>query len=402
MKMKRLVMALVMLTMGGALLVAQSNAMTPKEQANLKFVLDWWREVLEGRHLDLAPKYQAANYIQHNINVPTGRDGFVKFFSALPPPFGGPPVNPIPAKLANPPAVQFAKGDFVALIWEREAKDPTDASKMYKYNTYDLLRLQDGKVQEHWDYALKNKGTPTGGAPDGIDYDAVKFNLSAQEQKNLETANVEFKDILQYGHVEPAIVPQAGRLHNQRVAVPPAGRIAVSPRLRIVFWQRPAVEEYLAKSVVGLPHDQDEAGGLDNFSRLGVCMELHEPQWKTMRVRIVFLIVRHPLPPKLRAPRCERQRLLHSKTDVPELAENVGNRAVGQRSPSRAADAHEDPRCRLKIIPDPGQIRFAVRCPRRRRGQIHAAVRCLGRSGRPIRRPLRHERWRTGDGDECH
>ena len=234
MKMKRLVMALVMLTMGGALLVAQSNAMTPKEQANLKFVLDWWREVLEGRHLDLAPKYQAANYIQHNINVPTGRDGFVKFFSALPPPFGGPPVNPIPAKLANPPAVQFAKGDFVALIWEREAKDTADVSKTYKYNTYDLLRLQDGKVQEHWDYALKNKGTPTGGAPDGIDYDAVKFNLSPQEQKNLETANVEFKDILQYGHVELAekVMASGYIQHNPNVPTGRAGFVDFFSKIR--------------------------------------------------------------------------------------------------------------------------------------------------------------------------
>ena len=62
------------------------------------------------RHLELAPKYQAENYIQHNINVPTGREGFVKFFSALP----GQPMNPIPAKLEPAPALAFAK-DKLAL-----------------------------------------------------------------------------------------------------------------------------------------------------------------------------------------------------------------------------------------------------------------------------------------------
>src|SRR5262245_37239195 len=219
--MKRLAMAVVLLTMGGAQLKAQSGSMTPQEQANLKFVLDWWREVLEGRHLDLAPKYQAENYIQHNINVPTGRDGFVKFVSAR----GQGPVNPIPTKLANPPVVQFAKGDFVALIWEREGKDPTDPSRTYKYNTYDLLRLQNRKVQEHWDYAIKVKGGPTGGAPDGIDYDSVKLNLSPQEQKNLEIATVEFKDILQYGHVELAekVMAPGYIQHNPNV---PTGRAA--------------------------------------------------------------------------------------------------------------------------------------------------------------------------------
>jgi predicted SnoaL-like aldol condensation-catalyzing enzyme len=218
---RQLTIAAMLVTMGGAFVVAQTSTMTAKEQANLKFVLDWWREVLDARHLDLAPKYQAANYIQHNINVPTGRDGFVTFFGRL----NAPVKNPIPATLANPPAVQFAKGDFVALIWEREGKDPTDASKTYKFNTYDLLRLQDGKVQEHWDYAVKTKGTPRGGAPDGIDYGAVKFNLSAQEQKNLEIATVEFKDILQYGHVELADkVMAAGYIqHNPNV---PTGRAA--------------------------------------------------------------------------------------------------------------------------------------------------------------------------------
>jgi len=218
--MKTLAIAVVALMLGGAGVMAQSSTMTAKEQANLKFVLDWWREVLQARHLDLTAKYQADNYIQHNINVPTGRAGFVQFFGRT-----GAPINPIPEKLANPPVVQFAKGDFVVLVWEREGKDPADPSKTYKYNTYDLLRLENGKVQEHWDYALKTKGTPTGGAPDGIDYNAVKFNHTPQELKNLEIATVEFKDILQYGHVELAekVMAPTYIQHNPNV---PTGRAA--------------------------------------------------------------------------------------------------------------------------------------------------------------------------------
>jgi predicted SnoaL-like aldol condensation-catalyzing enzyme len=218
--MKQLAVAAVVFALGGAALLADVGPMTAKEQANLKFVMDWWREVLESRHLDLTSKYQAENYIQHNINVPTGRQGFATFFSRL-----GPPVNPIAQKLANPPVVSFAKGDFVVLIWEREGKDPADPSKTYKYNTYDMLRLENGKVQEHWDYALKTKGTPMGGAPDGIDYNAVKFNQSPQELKNLEIATVEFKEILQYGHVELAekVMAPIYIQHNPNV---PTGRAA--------------------------------------------------------------------------------------------------------------------------------------------------------------------------------
>jgi predicted SnoaL-like aldol condensation-catalyzing enzyme len=216
----RLVITAALLTLGAASAVAQSNAMTAQEQANLKLVLDWWRECIEGRHLDLTSNYQSDDYIQHNINVPTGREGFVKFFSRM-----GPPVNPIPARLSSEPVVRFAKGDFVLLVWEREAKDPADETKTYKYNTYDLLRLENGKVQEHWDYALKQPGAPRGAAPDGTNYDALEFDYSPQEQKNIEIANVEFKDILQYGHLELAekVMAPTYIQHNPNV---PTGRAA--------------------------------------------------------------------------------------------------------------------------------------------------------------------------------
>ena len=68
--------------------------------------------------------------------------------------------------------------------------------------------------------ALLAKGTPRGGAPDGIDYEKVKFDFSPQEQKNLEIATVEFKDILQYGHVELAekVMAPTYIQHNPQVA----------------------------------------------------------------------------------------------------------------------------------------------------------------------------------------
>ena len=48
---------------------------------NKKIVYDFWRSVLEGGHLELAPQYMLETYIQHNPNVPTGRQGFIDFFS---------------------------------------------------------------------------------------------------------------------------------------------------------------------------------------------------------------------------------------------------------------------------------------------------------------------------------
>ena len=214
----RCLLAVMLLAMIAAPGAAQS-AMNAKEKANLQFVLDWWREAIQSRHMELTPKYQAETYIQHNINIQTGREGFVKFFGSL----GAP--QPIQPTLANPPVIAFGKGDYVVIIWEREGKDPADPTKTYKYNTYDLLRLGNGKVQEHWDWALKQPKVPTGGAPDGVDYDKVTFDLSAQEKKNLEIATVEFKDILQYGHVELAekVMAPTYIQHNPNV---PTGRAA--------------------------------------------------------------------------------------------------------------------------------------------------------------------------------
>jgi hypothetical protein len=49
--------------------------------ANKRLVYDFWREVFEAGHMDLAEKYMAEGYIQHNPNVPTGRAAFIEFFS---------------------------------------------------------------------------------------------------------------------------------------------------------------------------------------------------------------------------------------------------------------------------------------------------------------------------------
>jgi predicted SnoaL-like aldol condensation-catalyzing enzyme len=132
----------------------QTAPMTGQEKKNLQFVLDFTREVLQARHTELSPKYQAEDYIQHNPNIPTGRAAFVAFFSRRP------PVNPIPAKLDPAPMVSGAKGDYVWFIMEREDKDPRDPSKTYHYNTFDVYRMEKGKIQEHWDSAQKAPPQP--------------------------------------------------------------------------------------------------------------------------------------------------------------------------------------------------------------------------------------------------
>jgi len=179
----------------------QTAPMTAQEKKNLDWVLNWWREVLDGGHVELSSKYQAEDYIQHNPNVNTGRSGFVEFFTKI-----RKPKNPIPDKLTNPPVVAGAKGDYVWLIFEAEQKDPRDASKTYHSNSFDVLRIANGKVQEHWDSAQKMPGSgnvTTGVSPKApIEWNTGK--LSKEEQKTLELGREELKDMLQYGHLELA------------------------------------------------------------------------------------------------------------------------------------------------------------------------------------------------------
>jgi predicted SnoaL-like aldol condensation-catalyzing enzyme len=118
-----------------------------KLAANKKLVYDFWREVLEARHLDLAEKYMRTDYMQHNPNAETGIAGFKAYFSRL----GGP--LPIEPKIKRQVISIVAQGDLVVLSFVQENKD--SKGQPYKTTWFDMFRIQDGKIAEHWDSALK-------------------------------------------------------------------------------------------------------------------------------------------------------------------------------------------------------------------------------------------------------
>ena len=61
---------------------------------------------------------------------------------------------------SNPPVVEGAKGNFVWLVFEHKFKDPKDPSQSVYDYSFDLFRIQNGKIQEHWDAARKNTPVP--------------------------------------------------------------------------------------------------------------------------------------------------------------------------------------------------------------------------------------------------
>ena len=116
----------------------------PQLAANKKLVFDFWREVFQTHNMKLAPKYMAENYIQHNPMVPTGRKAFTDFFGR----FEMQPVKPEIDDLVN----MVAEGNYVVLAFKRELPDPQNPGQTYTTTWFDMLRIENGKISEHWNY----------------------------------------------------------------------------------------------------------------------------------------------------------------------------------------------------------------------------------------------------------
>jgi predicted SnoaL-like aldol condensation-catalyzing enzyme len=121
----------------------------PKLAANKKIAYDFFRVVLRAHHLDEADKYMKDDYIQHNPNADTGIVGFKAYFSKLP---GGP--QPVQDTLPGLVAIQ-AEGNFVTLSFVREMDDPVNKGQKYTTTWFDMFRIDNGKIAEHWDVATK-------------------------------------------------------------------------------------------------------------------------------------------------------------------------------------------------------------------------------------------------------
>jgi predicted SnoaL-like aldol condensation-catalyzing enzyme len=114
---------------------------------NKKLVFDFWRVVRQGHHVDRAPEFLAESYVHHNPNVATGRAAFIAFF-------GQSPAEPVKDTIDELVSI-LAERDLVVLALRRELPDLEHEGQTYTTTWFDMFRVANGKIVEHWDYGTK-------------------------------------------------------------------------------------------------------------------------------------------------------------------------------------------------------------------------------------------------------
>lgn len=119
----------------------------PQLEANKRLVYDMYRIVLQAGLADRAGEFIAEDYIQHNPNAGQGLAGVQQYIRDTR------PEREIEARLELPLIHLMAEGDHVTTAFVRTE---TDADGNTYYSTwFDLYRIEDGLIAEHWDPMLK-------------------------------------------------------------------------------------------------------------------------------------------------------------------------------------------------------------------------------------------------------
>ncbi|HEX7711160.1 MAG TPA: ester cyclase [Sphingomonadaceae bacterium] len=120
----------------------------PKLAANKRLVYDMYRIVLQAGIWERAGEFIADGYIQHNPNAGQGLSGVQEYIRKTR------PERPISDKLELPLIQLIAEGDYVMTAFVRPEKDA--AGGTYYSTWFDLYRIENGKIAEHWDPMLKS------------------------------------------------------------------------------------------------------------------------------------------------------------------------------------------------------------------------------------------------------
>lgn len=126
---------------------AQLANANPALFANKRLAFDLWRHIPEGGREELADLYVDPIYIQHNPNAATGREGFREYMARR-------PDSDVESYLETPLVAMVAEGDLVVQVLQTER---VQNGVTYSVPWFDMFRVENGLVIEHWDTAAKGE-----------------------------------------------------------------------------------------------------------------------------------------------------------------------------------------------------------------------------------------------------
>ncbi len=119
----------------------------PQLAANKRLVYDMYRIVLQAGLADRAGEFIREDYIQHNPMAAQGLAGVQDYIRATR------PEREIKDVIDMPMINIMAERDIVVIAFVRPEKDA--AGQTYYSTWFDMFRIEDGKIAEHWDPMLK-------------------------------------------------------------------------------------------------------------------------------------------------------------------------------------------------------------------------------------------------------
>lgn len=119
-------------------------------EANKALVQRFMELLLDPETADEVRDLLTEDYVQHNPDIPSGVDAIIAFAKSETAVQAKKDMQPSPE-----PPVLVAEGDLVVKMLTRELADPDDPGATYRGFWFEMWRVEDGRLAEHWDAVPK-------------------------------------------------------------------------------------------------------------------------------------------------------------------------------------------------------------------------------------------------------